>query len=77
MNYLVEHGIERQRIRLSQAGAFEPPPSDLDHGTAGPKARVEIYMLPEYVDEYFHVENSGAPETTPTSSTAAEPKPVD
>jgi chemotaxis protein MotB len=48
LKYLVDKGVEAERIRLSQAGAFEPragadPQSD--------NSRVEVYLLGEYVKE--------------------------
>ncbi len=52
MRLLELHGIESKRIRLSQAGPYEPSSDD---DTAGPnrEAHVEVYLLPEYVDDYM------------------------
>ncbi|HEY2883187.1 MAG TPA: flagellar motor protein MotB [Pirellulales bacterium] len=72
MKYLEAHGIEPQRIRLSQAGAYEPPPAtEVDPNNASPDSRVEIYMLPEYVDDYLSAKAKPA-EEKPTQETPAE-----
>ena len=49
MKFLVEHGVEMRRFRLSQAGAFEPRELDTKAGPLAQNARVEIYMLGEFV----------------------------
>jgi chemotaxis protein MotB len=46
MSYLVEKGIESNRIRISQAGASEPR-SDIDESAPNANARVEVYLLDE------------------------------
>lgn len=50
MKYLEQHGIEPERLRLSQAGASEPPMvRTTDAELAAQDACVEIYMLDELV----------------------------
>lgn len=51
MRFLEEAGIEPTRLRLSQAGPFEP--TDQRGGEEGlaQNSRVEVYMLDELVDE--------------------------
>ncbi len=63
MKYLEAHGIEAKRIRLSQAGIYEPPTeNDL---TASPSSsRVEVYMLGEYADDYLAVPPQQTESTT-------------
>ena len=47
--YLQQQGVEPNRIRLSQAGPYEPQarPDDFDWATQN--SRVEVYMLREFV----------------------------
>jgi chemotaxis protein MotB len=52
MQELQKQGIESKRFRLSQTGPYEPPADD-DSAEPLNTARVEVYMLPEYVDEYL------------------------
>jgi chemotaxis protein MotB len=51
LKYLQEQGIEPQRMRLSQAGPYEPEaqPDTADWTTHN--SRVEVYMLGEYVSD--------------------------
>jgi chemotaxis protein MotB len=51
MAHLKENGIEPARIRLSQAAAFEPTTLVAEPGAQLENARVEVYMLGEFVDE--------------------------
>ncbi len=52
MKYLEAHGIEAKRIRLSQAGSFEPPTEE-EQRASTTSSRVEVYMLGEYADDYL------------------------
>ena len=52
MRFLVEAGIEPDRIRLSQAGIFEPYTFSSDPARQTQNSRVEIFALSEYVHEY-------------------------
>ena len=54
MAFLEREGVEPERIRLSQAGPFEPhrardDPEDLSHNSF-----VDVYMLGEFVDDFMH-----------------------
>jgi flagellar motor protein MotB len=51
LKYLQEQGIEPQRMRLSQAGPYEPEaqPDTADWTTH--HSRVVVYMLGEYVSD--------------------------
>lgn len=49
LKFLEGAGIEAQRMRLSQACSFEPPSKQQD-GQPGPQARVEVYLLSEFID---------------------------
>jgi chemotaxis protein MotB len=51
MRHLEEKGIEPQRMRLSQAAAFEPATLSVERDAQLRNARVEVYMLGEFVDE--------------------------
>ncbi|MCR4414074.1 MAG: OmpA family protein [Thermoguttaceae bacterium] len=49
--YLESQGIEPERIRLSQAGPFEPKTIRADVESQAENSRVEIYVLAEYVED--------------------------
>lgn len=51
MDYLRDHGIKAERMRLSQAGPYEPQSEDGGPGLPAENSRVEVYMLSEYVDD--------------------------
>jgi chemotaxis protein MotB len=48
MNFLVQHGIDPERLRLSQGGAYEPYSLQPDPSLQAYNSRVEIYILNEY-----------------------------
>jgi len=74
MNFLLESGISPDRVRLSQAGPYEPQTLQLEAGLAAQNSRVEVFMLGEFVDDFkgtreeregessAHKTESGAPE---------------
>ena len=49
MQYLIQQGIEPERIRLGSAGAFEPLDTGLDPEERKRNARVEVLMWDERV----------------------------
>lgn len=49
--FLEAHGIETERIRLSQAGPYEPQTLGTDPQRLEENSRVEIYVLPELVED--------------------------
>jgi chemotaxis protein MotB len=51
MRYLEEHKIETDRIRLSQAGTFEPRTLGADDDARAENSRVEIYVLTEMAED--------------------------
>jgi chemotaxis protein MotB len=51
MKVLEEGGVELARIRLSQAGAYEPKTLRVDSKSQAENSRVEIYMLNEFAEE--------------------------
>ena len=53
MKYLVEAGIEVDRIRLSQAGSNEPRTILEGAGNRTQNSYVEIIVLPELAEDYF------------------------
>jgi chemotaxis protein MotB len=71
MRMLVLHGIEPKRIRLSQTGPYEPE-ADGDSKSQLQGERVEIYLLPEFVDDYLVRAKTDEPKA---DSEAAETKP--
>jgi chemotaxis protein MotB len=53
MKLLVEHGISPDRIRLTQAGVFEPHSIRVDPDHQSQNPRVEVYVLSELVEEFM------------------------
>jgi chemotaxis protein MotB len=53
MTYLQQQGIPPERIRLSQAGVFEPYSIRVDPEKQLLNARVELYVLSETADEFM------------------------
>jgi chemotaxis protein MotB len=51
MKYLERHGVEPERIRLSQAGPFEPHSISEDPEKQAGNSCVDVYMLNEFADE--------------------------
>jgi len=49
--FLEGRGIEAERIRLSQAGPFEPQTLGTEPDRLDENSRVEIYVLPELVED--------------------------
>jgi chemotaxis protein MotB len=57
MKFLVHQGIDAERLRLSQGGAFEPYSLDSTPSLNSHNSRVEIYILDEYAENFM-----GSPE---------------
>jgi len=53
MKYLEQYGIDPKRFRLSQSAPGNPP-LDADAEWRQRGSRVQVYLLPEYVDDYLH-----------------------
>lgn len=51
MKYLEEGGVEPQRLRLSQAGPFEPRTLRVEPSRQAENSRVEVYMLSEFAED--------------------------
>jgi chemotaxis protein MotB len=51
MKYLVTHGVEPDRIRLSESAAFEPLTTRLEASWQNENNRVEVFLLTEVVDK--------------------------
>jgi outer membrane protein OmpA-like peptidoglycan-associated protein len=51
MKFLEEQGVEPERFRLSQAGAFEPYSQRSEAEWQGQNSRVDVYMIGEFVDD--------------------------
>ena len=52
MKCLEKEGVEPERLRLSQAGPYEPQTIDEDIAKQRQNSRVEVYVLGEFVDDY-------------------------
>jgi chemotaxis protein MotB len=52
MNFLVRQGIDPERLRLSQGGAYEPYSLQVDPSLQSYNSRVEIYILDEYAEAF-------------------------
>lgn len=52
MNFLIDQGVKPTRIRLSQAGMFEPNTRDEDDDSeVDPNSRVEVFAVSEYASQ--------------------------
>lgn len=52
MDFLLSKGIAPDRIRLSQAGPYEPQTLELQADWPTLNSRVDVYMLGEFVDDF-------------------------
>jgi hypothetical protein len=57
MRYLEQEGVEPARIRLSQAGVFEPLTLRAEMEKQVQNSRVEVYLLGEFTEDF-----AGTPE---------------
>ena len=53
MNFLVQNGIDPERLRLSQGGAYEPYSLQATPSLQSYNSRVEIYILDEYAENFM------------------------
>ena len=51
MRYLDDHGIEPDRLRLSQSSAYEPLTNRIETALQNENSRVEVFLLDEMADE--------------------------
>ena len=51
MKYFEEHGVEADRLRLSQSAAFDSLTKRIETALQGENARVEVFLLDEMADE--------------------------
>jgi chemotaxis protein MotB len=51
MQYFEEHGIEADRLRLSQSAAYEPITKRIETALQNENARVEVFLLDEMADD--------------------------
>jgi chemotaxis protein MotB len=49
--YLIDHGVDSERIRLTQEGALEPDTLYMGDAKRIPGSRAEIFALDEYLDK--------------------------
>jgi hypothetical protein len=50
--FLEQNGIEPERMRLSQAGPYEPQINGESNRMSTKSSRVDVFVLPEYVGDY-------------------------
>lgn len=50
-HHLTENGVEPERIRLSQAGVYEPRTQAAEHESRARNARVEVFLLGEHAED--------------------------
>lgn len=60
MQYLAEHGVASERIRLSQAGPYEPFTIDSDPSRIKFNSCVEIFLLAEMTSTFLGTESERA-----------------
>ena len=68
MKFLISHGVETDRIRLSQSAAYEPLTTRLETSWQNENNCVEVFLLTEVA--------SKSPGTTPSRSPADAPAPT-
>ena len=51
MDYFEQHGIEADRLRLSQSAAYEPLTSRIETALQDENSRVEVFLLDEMADD--------------------------
>lgn len=80
MKYLVENGVEPERIRLSEAAAFEPITTRIESAWQKENSRVEIFLLSELADDLPGMQAQGKalidgekPKAKPPAAKPAEP----
>jgi chemotaxis protein MotB len=80
MNYLERHGVEPERLRLSQAGAYEPITNRIESAWQKENSRVEIFLLSEMADDVPGTQTStkaaGEPEKPSGKQPSAKPNPT-
>ncbi|HUE70289.1 MAG TPA: flagellar motor protein MotB [Pirellulaceae bacterium] len=59
MKLLEKHGIPPERMRLSQAGGYEPCTLELNDHERLPDGRVEIYLLDELAENFAQTRDRG------------------
>jgi chemotaxis protein MotB len=62
MTYLQDHGIEPERLRLSQSNAFEPLTRRLETTWQAENSRVEVFLLNEMAEELPGTREAKPPE---------------
>ena len=70
MTYFEDHGIEPDRLRLSQSAAYEPLTKRIETALQNENARVEVFLLDEMADERpgtAGAEDADAPHAEPTN----------
>ena len=60
MKFLASHGVEPDRIRLSQSAAFEPLTTRLESAWQNENNCVEVFLLTDVVDKVSATTQDGA-----------------
>ena len=68
MQYLIEHGVEPERVRLSQSAAFEPLTTRLESAWQNENNCVEVFLLTDVVDR---IPGTAGPAAAPAAAPAA------
>ena len=81
MRFLIENGISPERIRLSQAGAYEPFTLADDPTKTAHNSRVEVYLLNEVAHDAIGTQEERErrfnPDVPTTEVAHSEPPPAE
>jgi hypothetical protein len=78
MRFLAEHGVEIERIRLSQSAANEPMTNRLENAWQNENNCVEVFVLTDVVNKVAGAAqgNNKVPSATPAKASPAKHKPA-
>jgi chemotaxis protein MotB len=71
MQYLIDHGVEPERVRLSQSAAYEPLTTRLESAWQNENNCVEVFLLTDVVDRVPGTGRNSAPVAAPTGANHA------
>jgi chemotaxis protein MotB len=75
MNFLEQQGVEPQRMRLSQAAAFEPLTTRIEANWQNDNNCVEVFLLNEVLENAPGTEQSGKSSPQPSAAANADEAP--
>jgi chemotaxis protein MotB len=73
MTYLEQHGVEPQRMRLSQSAAFQPLTNRVEEAWQSDNSRAEVFLLDELADKLPGTQAGDPAKAALTSSDPAHP----